>query len=395
MNRLNVFLVASPQEALAMKRIKEQQQVDFCFAVCYRGYTDSAYYELIKEILGMIGVKFKCIDLYNHRICINENRFLLALKRTILNRQRLSSLIRDLKTRRKEDEAFNFFCQEKSPLLDIPKRCEKDGFYNLDHSPSDGLNRGAGIVINHSDKRQARNNQFWKRAKAIYKTGVLEAVKAATRQVFILSVRIFIRSYCNDNLAGSGYSWRPRAEHQRLSYKDLQLEVRLSKADIGSSKQGSTVLLIDHPAQYKNVDYIRKDLESLDLPRVYADLCKTHCKPEERIVIKKHPYILQNASEQEVRIFVANIKRALSNAGYSQVVELGELVETDIHELLPIEALKECLGVKRFLGFFSSTMILATCWSDVEVISDCRYTRGFRRLRDTERFYMDYDFTEY
>ena len=126
MNDLNVFLIASPQEALAMKRIKEEKRIDACFAVCYKGYTDSAYYELVKEILLMSGVRFECIDLYNHRICINENRFLMALERTIRNKLRLSYLLRSLRKDQGRDKPFNFFCQEKSPLLDIAKRSSKD-----------------------------------------------------------------------------------------------------------------------------------------------------------------------------------------------------------------------------------------------------------------------------
>ena len=395
MNDLNVFLIASPQEALAMKRIKEEKRIDVCFAVCYVGYTDSTYYELVKEILHISGIRFECIDLYNHRICINENKFLEALRRTIRNRLRLSRLIKSLRNGCERDTSFNFFCQEKSPLLDITKRSSRDRYYNLDHSPSDGLKRITVIADSTRVPIHQILSSIKKRLRAYSVAGIEEASKAVARRAFILSVRLFVRNYCKDNLAKGGYSWNAKAGHERLSYRDLQLDISLKKAWTSWNQYKSTVLLIDHPAQYKNVDYIRRDLESLDLPSVYADLCRTHCKHEERVVIKTHPYILQNASEAEVQRYLEDIKSALRNKGFDQVVELGEIVETRIHGLLPIESLKECLNINRFLGFFSSTMMLASCWSDVEVISDCRYTSGFRKLRDLQRRYNEYGFIEY
>ena len=395
MNDLYVFLIASPQEALAMKRIKEEKRVDICFAVCYKDYTDSTYYELVKEILHISGVGFECIDLYNHRICINENRFLEALERTIRNRLRLSHLIKSLRDGHKDARCVNFFCQEKSPLLDIARRSSKYRYYNLDHSPSDGLKRITEVASSAREPIHQILSRIKKRLRTYSGAGIAEAGKAVARQAFILSVRIFMRNYCKDNLAKGGYSWSAKAGHKRLSYKDLQLDISLKDTWTSWNHHKSTVLLIDHPAQYKNVDYIRRDLESLDLPSVYADLCRSHCKPEERVVIKTHPYIFQNASEAEVKRYLEDIKRALRNEGFSHVVELGQIVETRIHGLLPIESLKECLSINRFLGFFSSTMMLSSCWSDVEVISDCRYTSGFRKLRDLERRYNEYGFTEY
>jgi len=392
---MNVFFIASPQEALALKSIRQEIKIDICFAVSYRGYTDSAYFDLIKSILCLLGVEFECLVLYNHRICINENKFAKALLSSVQNKITLLRLKKLLQSTVKHDEHMCYYCQEKSPVLDILGKSKLYSIYNIDHSPSDGLHRQLKDNMGVNTSLYLSIQRLIENAGLFYRRGFNEVSSALGRQVFIWLVRLVVPSYCRDNLASAGYSWRLEAGQKLLSYRDIQLDIDIETSNIPYELKDTTVLLIDHPAQYKNVDYIKRDLEGMDLPVVYASMCRDHCLPQDIIIIKMHPYILQNAPKKEIREYVVSIKAELTKNNFCNVFELGEIVKETVHELLPIEALKEKLKIARFIGFYSSTMLLATCWDDVEVISDCRRSSAFRRLRHIERSHLQFRFFEF
>ena len=402
---LNIFFISSPQEALAVRRVRKDFQVDICYAVRYQGCTEGLYSNVIQSILYNQDIEFLDLSLRNHRIEVNSVRLIRAVKAIIWNLRsirRVNSHIREtigcsVKGHR---PVVRFFAQKDSPIFDLMRYQGDIECINIDHCPSDAESReplgGKHVQVRGSEVSRKMHYILFRDGVTI--RNVLKvcrwSARGLCRYFFVKAVRTVYSDFCRKDIAGRGYSWIPAEAYSILDYKDLQVLVRL-KDDGRLVANGSCILLVEHISQYTNIYDLHEELGNKDMVSIYAQMCRDHCLTNELILLKLHPAVEEFASRSSIRLYTDSIISRLVEIGYNKVYLINEYIDDDLQSLYPIECLKECLNIKKVVGVYSSVMVNMSHYKDVKVISDCREISFFRDLRDRESRFMDFRFEAY
>ncbi|UPM49217.1 hypothetical protein MY494_07600 [Synechococcus sp. A10-1-5-1] len=401
----NVYCISSPQEALAVKRVSRDFQIDVCYAIKYQACTDGLYYDVIRSILNDQKVEFLELGLRNHRIEVNSCRLAKALKAVVWNLQSIRRVISHIEeevaaSARGPQPVIRLFAQKDSPIFDLMKYQGDYECINIDHCPSDAGSR----ELLGSQRMQDNGFKILSKFRHILlEDGItLESLlkvcrwscRTVCRFLFVGAVRTVYTDFCKDSIAKCGYSWIPARAHSLLEYKDLQVFVELK--DGGRLiANGSCILLVEHIAQYTNIHELHEELSKKDMVSIYTRMCKYHCFTNELILLKLHPAVEEFASKSSIRLYADSIISRLAEIGYNRVYLISDYIDDEVKSVYPIECLKKCLRVKKVVGIYSSVMVNMSCFEDVRIISDCREVSFFRDLRDRQSRLTNFTFEAY
>ena len=382
---MNVYFISSPQEAIAISLLSPCKTTSLFVVVSYKNTTDRAYTAVIGHILQRYNYKYINLKLYMHRNSFNLDKPFRAIAETLSNRLLIKRFSRCYLSGCLYDHNVVIYAQRYSPILDLIPRYQLPlvKTFCLDHAPADRLPRATSMPVLLVYKEMLRKSiTCFMQTPASF---LLKAVSGLIKAFFSL----YYPSYCGSGPA-SGYSWTPERDFICLSYKHAQIVPSVSQA---TTIAESCVLLVDHPSLYRDVPNISQELSSLDLPLVYAALCRRHVSRVKRVLIKHHPNILQRISEEALNRYNHELSSQISNHLPSlEVYPLSDLFDDSVESLYPIETYISAFNVRQVLGMYSSCMYLLQSFDGLEVISDCLDVSSFRELRARESLDLDFQF---
>ena len=390
-----IVFLSSPQEALALDIVSRDHSLDEVYAVRYKGYSSGKYFQTICTILDELKIDYQEVELRNHRISISSGRPVRALIDILENIRTLNQLDKNQCQGELYDSNTLIFANHTSPVFDlVRKRKGISSFRAIEHSPIDELD--------YTTKGDAEDKA--PRLLLRFLGKLVVALRQDTRRTIsrmtcvpVVQVSRLIFPYFNRNgFIHTGYSWRRKSGFSQLLYSNIMLDlgdsIDSSAISYDSEKRG--LLMIEHPEIYKTTSHYDKNGDLNSFISAYMRMSQRHLGDHTLAIVKPHPFIHESLPQDQVRLYLWSVKKAVESAGIKRVVLFSEIVKGRLSDL-PLELFVKDLKVSTVIGSYSCTHILLQNEPGIRVISDCRDFRSMGGLRRTHNKALKFDFEMY
>jgi hypothetical protein len=302
--RKAIFLINSPQEAIAMMLIGEGREIENCILVSYIGYADGQYTENVLNILNTIQIKnlFK-LDLHLHNLAIDTGNYLKGIIQIIDNKYRINKFSKKNYEGRLFSEDYSFITQIDNPLITL-SFVKEEKILMLEHSPTDS--RARLLKSKNLDIAETKKS-------ALNSASILIFLKKIPKAIFIRMLHFIFPMHRKMPLISRGFSWIPHGDNfYILDYKNFNRNnsFKLNSIVRDWIDRDITVLLVDHKSEYTTASYFN-EMSAVDFVKMYVDIVKRNIKKDEIVLCKLHPYIAQNLPDYKINEYQNELKFAL------------------------------------------------------------------------------------
>lgn len=384
--RKAIFLINSPQEAIAMMLIGEGREIENCILVSYIGYADGQYTENVLNILNTIQIKnlFR-IDLYLHNLSIDKGNYFKSIIQIIINKYRISKFNKKYYEGKLYSKYYSFITQIDNPLITL-SFVKEEKILMLEHSPTDSRAR----------LLKSKNLDILETKKSTLNfISVLNFFRKIPKAIFIRMLYFIFPMHRKMPLINRGFSWIPHEDNfYLLDYKNFNANNGFKLKSIVNDwiERDVTVLLVDHQSEYATATYFN-EMKSVDFVEMYVDIVKRNVKRNEILLCKLHPYIVQNLPGYKIKEYQDELQFALHSQGYVNTFFLSDLLCEKWQHLVPVELIIVQLGVSKIIALYSSTLLIAAQWGGIRLISACSQFPGLdaerRKDKNLNIFKMD------
>lgn len=384
-----VAAIVSPQEAVALVYVQKFYKIERVYLQSFVGYTNDRYTDIALNILK------ENVDAKVIKIKVRQ----LAFKSTDLKSLLMSYFsvisayvsLRKIKTEIKkciDEEGVVLGGCFHSPLLLMGDWQDKILF--IEHSPADQRERSS-VTTQKSKKNLLKNKTRKETTKKL--------TKSLLEYIFSFLVQAFFPLYFSGRANNKGFSWcEEGGDIKKLDYAYISKKVFSNKMVAqdfqNDTVSNSAILLVDHPAAFKEIPCMQEDLISLDLSRYYAEMLKSRVSVDDKIIIKIHPFAASRLSKSKMEAFKKKLRSRIRAVGFKYIFFFDEIVSPD-YSNYPVEIFFEGLNTSTVIGIYSSPMVMSGNWPNIRFISDCSAMPSFRKMRENDKLVFDFSFERY
>jgi len=388
-----IFVVSCPQEAVGLLLIAKAELVEYCILVKYRDCTDGVYSEITKRILEEVNVKnMYVLSLYSHQVSMERGNIFSSINEVFCNKQIINKFNKIEFRGGLYKRNYNFVTPKDCPILTL-SRYDISKIYMLEHTPKDSAVRLAALINKTKSKSLISEiNVIIEKFSAIYqsklsvtadkRTAIYKAIKVG---VAFKIINIMFPHMKEMRCLDKGFSWIHYGDkYIYMDYRDLDFKIKYTRPNNEFDNVCKTIILIDHKESYKNSEDLYTEMKTIDFVEMYAKIIEKHVEINECIIIKFHPYVLQNANTLEVKEYSCAIKKKFASLGYHRVYSFEDLLPDLLFQLMPVEIFINIFKVNKIVGLWSSTHMIVQYWDGISVISDCTGVKVLRQYRDKD-----------
>ena len=205
-----IFVVSSPQEAIGLLIISQNNEIEYCAIVDYIGYTDGNYIKIIDEIIKEIKIKnIYRISMYLHNIQINNRNILLSLIEIFKNKKIINEFNRKNFNGKLFKRNFIFVVQPLCPLLTLT-RYDLNKVCMMEHAPADSKLRNMKENINNIEDnlyKNKNNNKLRLLIIAIKKINLNKIINLIKSKIIKIIIKLLSHNHNRVFYLKRCYSW--------------------------------------------------------------------------------------------------------------------------------------------------------------------------------------------
>ena len=365
----NVFFISSTQEAVALRilsRSREVHTVVYVHTLTYENVDQSLEYDIITE-----GIKAKQVAKISRHLCaanFPEASLAELLRQNKFNYLEISKL---------NANYFAGLLFEGSYHLYFNHHLSLDTLYDLKSSPYSLIAHSPAETISSllRNKRKAALPSFFGLLKRYF-----HALFHISARLKILLFKLLVER--KNFRCDACYSWVPATGCQLLSYSAVSDDFKfaINEAALAQFPSKRTLLLIDHPSQYKKIPSFYASMRRIDFVLNYSLILERYACLDELIICKFHPSISSFMDKHQFKTYKDQLLAGFMERGFHHVIFFEDIVLPGFSSL-PVELFVDNLSLDKTIGTWSSTLLLEGLRDGKTIISDCTDLPCFASLR--------------